>query len=144
MYIYVVFMYVYVAIRVYIHTESAYVCAYLPTYIYMVNTCKFAYRHTEVRVSVKKGLPYGKRDLLYAQKRPTDLQTCTIHSCKHECIDSRTHIHIHTCTHIRAHTHMHTHTHTHTCTLTHTHTRIHTYGLDWRVRISRKKKPPLL
>ena len=26
-----------------------------------------------VCVSVKRGLPYGKRDLLYAQKRPTDI-----------------------------------------------------------------------
>ena len=27
----------------------------------------------EVRISVKRGLPYGKRGLFYAQKRPTDI-----------------------------------------------------------------------
>ena len=39
---------------------------------------KETYRYTgipEVCVcaSVKRGLPYGKRDLVYAQKRPTDI-----------------------------------------------------------------------
>ena len=44
-------------------TENAQTCAGSCRYIAEVCVC----------VSVKRGLPYGKRDLLYAQKRPTDI-----------------------------------------------------------------------
>ena len=41
----------------------------------------------EVCVSVKRGLPYGKRDLLHAQKKPTGNSTPEVHQARKQSVD---------------------------------------------------------
>jgi len=61
------------SIAVVLVSRLTYVCMCMYVHV-CVCVCVVSGR-AEVRVcaSVKRGLPYGKRDLLHAQKRPTDI-----------------------------------------------------------------------